>query len=65
MSSANLPNHYRGILIVPYDSPSGWVMWCDEERDAADVAPNIKQARQQIDEHLDGFPGNEVAASHV
>lgn len=65
MSSANLPDRYRGILIVPYDSPSGWVMWCDEERDAADVATSLKQARQQIDEHLDRFPGAEAATSHV
>lgn len=65
MTAANLPNRYRGILIVPYDSPSGWVMWCDEERDVADVATSVDRARQQIDEHLDGFPGAEAAASHV
>ena len=65
MSSANLPDLYRGILIVPYDSPSGWVMWRDEERDAMDVAVSAERARQQIDEHLDGLPGAEAAASHV
>lgn|GEM_PF-6705001 len=43
---------YRGILIVPYDLPGGWVSWTDEARDACDVAASVEIARRQIDEHL-------------
>ncbi|WP_265499916.1 hypothetical protein [Paracoccus beibuensis] len=51
---------YRGIQIRQFDVPCTPYVWTHDETNGHDMAETLKEARAQIDRHLDQLQGDET-----